>query len=45
MLVILGRIAFFILLSISTALSSSLKESAEDPTLPKATKDKLMKFS
>ena len=32
---ILDRIAFCILLSKSTALSSSVKESEEDPTVPR----------
>ena len=41
---ILESIAFCILLSKSTAVSSSLKESEEDPTVPRAPKDKLMKF-
>ena len=44
MFMILESIAFCILLSKSTALSSSLKESEEDPTVPRAPKDKLMKF-
>ena len=41
---ILENIAFCILLSKSTALSSTLKESEEDPTVPRVPKDKLMKF-
>jgi len=44
MFMILDRIAFCILLSKSTALSSVLKESEEDPTVPRTPKDKLMKF-
>ena len=44
MFMILDRIAFCILLSKSTALSNSVEESEEDPTVPRAAKDKLMKF-
>ena len=40
----LDRIASCILLSTLTAVNSSLKESEEDPTVPRAPKDKLMKF-
>ena len=41
---ILDRIAFCILLSKSTALSSSVKESEADAIVPRAPKDKLMNF-
>ena len=41
---ILDRTALCILLSKSTALSSSLNESEEDPTVSRPPKDKLMKF-
>ena len=43
-LMILDRIAFCILLSKSTALSNLLKESVEDPTVPRQPKDKVMNF-
>ena len=41
---ILDRIAFCILLSKSTASSNSMKESEEDPTVPRAPKDKSVNF-
>ena len=44
MFMILERIAFRILPSKSTALSNSMKESEEDPTVPRAPKDKLVNF-
>ena len=44
MFMILDRIAFCILLSKSTALSNSMKESEEDPTVPRAPKDKFVNF-
>ena len=44
MFMILDRIAFCILLSKSTALSNPMKESEEDPTVPKAPKDNLINF-
>ena len=39
-----GQDSFCILLSKSTALSNSLKESEENPTVPRAPKDNSMKF-
>ena len=46
MFMILDRIAFCfcILLSKSTALSNSMKESEENPTVPRAPKDKFVNF-
>ena len=42
--IVLDRIGFCILLLQSIALSSSLKESEKDPTVPGGIKDDLMNF-